>query len=117
MTTFYPIKLKCPVCKSIFESYELGSCGFASKRTDFRPNYWGANPVEYMYHLCNCGFGSVISNFELEINDIDFIKKIEELGTLVDYSLSEKIERAMICLELLNEYGYINLNTLDLANN
>lgn len=117
MTTFYPIKLKCPVCKNIFESYMMGSCGYASKRTDFRPNYWGSNPVELMYHLCACGFCSKKSYFELEINDADFIIKIEDLGSLTNCFLSEKIERAMICMELLNEFGYINLNTLDLANN
>ncbi|TFF86853.1 MAG: DUF2225 domain-containing protein [Promethearchaeota archaeon] len=117
MTTLFPIQLQCPVCNNIFDSNEIGSCGHASKRADFRPNYWGANPVEFFYHLCTCGFCSIKSLFKLEINNKDFIEKIENLGPLRHYTLAQKIERAMICLELLNEFGYVDLNNLDLANN
>jgi len=47
MTTTYPIQLSCPVCETNFESTSIGSCGYASKRTDFLPNYWGLDPVPF----------------------------------------------------------------------
>ncbi len=117
MTTMHPIELKCKICEKIFESFEIGSCGFASKRTDFRPNYWGANPVYYFYHLCpHCGFCAPLSMFEMNFDNIEIKPKIDELGPLTNESLSKKLERAMVCLEIANELGIVNLNELTLAN-
>lgn len=122
MTTFFPIELICPVCGTEFESQTVGSCGFASKRTDFRPNYWGANPVYHFYHDCpTCGFCSSQQIYDTKINNEEFIKHIEELGPLDkaswEESLMNKIERAMRCLELMRDYNIIDINEFTLANN
>lgn len=116
MTTFSPILLICPVCRKSFESNEIASCGFASKRTDFRPNYWGFNPVEYFFHLCpSCGFCGPKQIFELKIENKDVKKEIIELETLKEYDLSQKLERAMICLEILNKSGILGMNDFELG--
>lgn len=122
MTTFFPINLKCPVCETQFTSQEVGSCGFASKRTDFRPNYWGFNPVFYFYHFCShCGFCSTKTHFEIVIENAEFKKRVKKMSPLQTESgsidLFDKIQRAMHCLELMNEYNIIGLNNFELANN
>jgi uncharacterized protein (DUF2225 family) len=117
MTTLFPISLRCPICEIKFGSNEIGSCGFASKRTDFRPNYWGLNPVNYFYHLCpDCGFCASKSLFESQITHEGVIQAIKELGVLQESSLPMKLERAMVCLELLRDSGLIHRNNFDLAN-
>jgi uncharacterized protein (DUF2225 family) len=110
------------VCGTEFESQTVGSCGFASKRTDFRPNYWGANPVSHFYHDCpTCGFCAPEKMFDSEIVSKEFIKQIKEMGPLKKTSweenLTRKIERAMRCLELMKEYKIIEINKFTLANN
>lgn len=122
MTTFFPIDLTCPVCGTEFKSQTIGSCGFASKRTDFRPNYWGANPVFYFYHNCpNCGFCSTEITFEHTFNNDEFKKKIKALIPInedsYDSNLISKIERAMRCLELMKDYDLIEIDEFALANN
>lgn len=120
MTTLHPIELQCAVCEKTFESSEIGSCGYASKRTDFRPNYWGFNPVYYFYHLCpHCGFCAPKSVFEMEFdkNKAAIKHKIDELGPLKTDNLSKKLERAMVCLEIANELEIVKINELTLANN
>lgn len=121
MTTLFPIDLNCPVCGKSFQSSEVGSCGFASKRTDFRPNYWGFNPVEYFYHLCpHCGFCGNGVDFKEEaakqFKIQGFIDKINSLGPLEQNSLETKIERAMICLEAKIEFAIAKRNEYNLAN-
>jgi tetratricopeptide (TPR) repeat protein len=118
MTTLSPITLKCLICEKYFESNEIGSCGFANKRTDFRPNYWGFNPVNYFYHLCpHCGFCASKAVYEMDFDASEFRKRINELGPLKEPALSQKLERAMQCLEIANELGIANVNDLTLANN
>ena len=43
--------------------------------------------------------------------------KMDELGPLKNDILSKKLERAMVCLEIANELGIVNVNDLTLANN
>jgi uncharacterized protein (DUF2225 family) len=118
MTTLVPIELKCSVCEKTFESSEIGSCGFANKRTDLRPNYWGFNPVYYFYHLCpHCGFCASKSVFEMNFDKTEIKHKMDELGPLKNDILSKKLERAIVCLEIANELGIANVNDLTLANN
>jgi uncharacterized protein (DUF2225 family) len=118
MTTFYPISLTCPVCDILFDSNEIGSCGYGSKRTDFRPNYWGFNPVMYFYHLCpRCGFCAPKSMFESKLDNLELRNKIDQLGPLSKVTLSKKLERAMICLEIMNDLEITKKNNFDLANN
>ncbi|TXT61061.1 MAG: hypothetical protein BAJALOKI2v1_50029 [Promethearchaeota archaeon] len=111
MTTLAPIKLKCPVCTNEFKSQEIGSCGFASKRTDFRPNYWGFNPTEYFYHLCpDCGFCGGKKYFEGLIKNKEIKKEIKQMGILKDYSLPEKIKRAANCLQIMKKHRKEEIN-------
>ncbi len=122
MTTTSPIQLSCPVCETKFESTSIASCGYASKRTDFRPNYWGLNPVPFFYHSCpNCGFCSTSPFFKSKIDNMDFKEKINNMEPLkydsYDKEISSRIERAMRCLEAMNEYNIININEFELANN
>jgi uncharacterized protein (DUF2225 family) len=118
MTTFYPISLTCPVCDILFTNNEIGSCGYGSKRTDFRPNYWGFDPVMYFYHLCpNCGFCAPKSMFESKFSNLELRKKIDQLEPLSEGSLSKKLERAMLCLEIMEGLGITNKNEFALANN
>lgn len=115
MTTFAPILLRCPVCDQSFKSNEIASCGFASKRTDFRPNYWGFNPVEYFFHLCPCGFCGSKQIFDSKIENDDAKKEILELETLKVHDLPKKLERAMNCLEILNNFGIVENNEFKLG--
>ncbi len=117
MTTIYPLPLTCPVCNEDFESCEIGSCGFGSRRTDFRPNYWGLNPVLYFYHLCpSCGFCGTKASFKKTFENATFKEKILSLGPLHDHSLEKKLERAIICLEIMKRYDLIQMNEYDFAN-
>jgi hypothetical protein len=116
MTNFSLIKLECPVCGEIFSSGSIRSCGYASKRTDFRPNYWGMNPVKYFYYLCpHCGFCASGSYFGQQLFSLELIRKIKELSPLKGNKVSSKLERAMICLELMNATGFSTLNTFEFA--
>jgi uncharacterized protein (DUF2225 family) len=115
MTTFSPIILTCSVCGKSFKSNEIGSCGFASKRTDFRPNYWGFNPVEYFFHLCPCGFCGPKQIFELKIEIDDVKNEIFILGPLEEHTLPQKLERACQSLEILNKYGIVESTEYELA--
>lgn len=121
MTTLVPIDLTCPICDQKFESQTVGSCGHASMRTDFRPNYRGANPVSHFFHVCpNCSFCGDLNNFKLTIDNPDFKKEIKEMTPLKadssPVSLNAKIVRAVRCLEKLKKYGIKQLNELTLAN-
>lgn len=116
MTTLSAIKLNCPICGDTFSSGRIGSCGYASKRTDFRPNYWGMNPVKYFYHLCpHCGFCASEDFFGKKILNSELIRQIKELGPLKEDKLSSKLERAAICLELMVATGYLSLNSFEFA--
>jgi uncharacterized protein (DUF2225 family) len=116
MMTLFPINLTCPVCGSQFESQEIGSCGFASKRTDFRPNYWGLNPTEYFFHLCpNCGFCAGKSNFEETINNPEFKQKMDRVGSLKEVKPSNKLAQAAKCLEAMHECHLQELTDLKLG--
>ncbi len=118
MTTLFPITLICPICESSFTSSSVGSCGYASKRSDFRPNYWGWNPVEFFYHLCpHCGFCASESVYHSKVTNRVFQEEILTLGPLLDYSLEKKLERAFICMEKMNDFRLISLDEFNLANN
>ncbi|TFF90832.1 MAG: DUF2225 domain-containing protein [Promethearchaeota archaeon] len=121
MTTIFPIDLKCPVCEKGFKSLTVGSFGSASMRTDFRPNYWGANPVSHFFHACpNCGFCADLNNYNLTIDNKKFKKEMKSIPLLEkatpQMKLTTKVERAVRCLEKMKRYKIIEINYLTLAN-
>ena len=117
MTTFASINLTCTICGTAFDSNEICSCGFASKRTDFRPNYWGFNPAEYFVHLCpNCGFCSNKESFNGKVYPDEFKEEINSLGVIKAESLGKKLERAAICEEIMNKHEIVKKNNYDMAN-
>ncbi|OLS13043.1 MAG: hypothetical protein RBG13Loki_3338 [Promethearchaeota archaeon CR_4] len=117
LTTLFPIKLTCPLCESKFTSQEIGSYGFATKRTDFRPNYWGFNPTEYFFHLCpKCRFCASKNYFEKDLTNIDLKQKIAAIGPLENYNLSEKLNQAAKCLEVIRDSDLETLTDFNLAN-
>ena len=57
MTTVFQQHFVCGCCRYAFDDAVIGSCGYASKDSDFRPNYWGMNPLPYFIHSCpRCGY-------------------------------------------------------------
>lgn len=57
MTTVFQQHFECGCCRYQFDDAVIGSCGYANKDSDFRPNYWGMNPLPYFIHSCpRCGY-------------------------------------------------------------
>ncbi|MBD3158984.1 MAG: DUF2225 domain-containing protein [Candidatus Lokiarchaeota archaeon] len=116
MTTFAPITLNCPACHEDFESSVVASCGYASTRSDYRPNYWGANPTEFHYHLCpSCGFCGRRKVFELTINISELNNELKELPIPERGMLSDRIVHAIKCLELLVKHKIMKSDPYDFA--
>jgi len=87
------------------------------KGTDFRPIYNGA-PIEGMlFHICpNCGFCGRGRLFAMSFDNPELLADVKSLMPIDESSLGHKIKRAMECLELLLNYGVLNLNQWELAN-
>jgi len=119
MTTMYPIDLTCTVCGADFGSNGIASCGFGSKRTDFRPNYWGFNPAEYFVHLCpKCGFcaNEGLFNGKKKTFTEHFKDEIKFLGPLDEYSMGKKLERAAVCSEIMIMHDIVKDDNYATAN-
>jgi uncharacterized protein (DUF2225 family) len=110
------LPLVCPVCNFFFISWEVESFGYETRRTDFRPNYTGDNPMELFYHMCNkCKFCADQEYFNL---DIDWAKRkpledglaglYGEHGKLIGRSLSAKLLYGALVGDLLQSLGLIN---------
>lgn len=64
MTTFVDVSLVCPACNGSFLSRLITSCGNRGHDTDFRPHYWGLDPVPYFVHTCgHCEFSGFMDDF------------------------------------------------------
>ena len=65
MTTILDLVVLCPDCHEAFVTHALGSYGNAGQDTDFRPHYWGLNPLPFMVHECpNCSFVAPDDRFD-----------------------------------------------------
>ncbi len=65
MTTMGEVGLVCPECGTAFRSRMIMSCGHGGQDTDFRPQYWGANPLPVFVHRCpDCDFVADAGEFE-----------------------------------------------------
>jgi uncharacterized protein (DUF2225 family) len=64
MTTFVEIHLTCPACRTQFASRLITSCGNRGQDTDFRPHYWGLDPLPHFVHTCpSCEFSGLTDDF------------------------------------------------------
>ncbi len=94
----------------------LKSFGHFDKDSDFMPHFWGANPLEFMVHVCpHCGFVGIDEDFERIMDsqgDTPFEAKIsgyEKYKRLAERYLRENrfldaavaFHRAAWCLRLL----------------
>jgi hypothetical protein len=55
--------------------------------------------------------------FDAKLENAELRKRIDELNPLSEDSLSKKLERAMICLEIMNELELTEKDDFALANN
>jgi uncharacterized protein (DUF2225 family) len=110
------LPLVCPVCNFFFISWEVKSFGYETRRTDFRPNYVGDNPMALYYHTCpKCKFCADQEYFNL---DIDWSKRkpledgldklFKEHGAGIGKSLSGKLLYGALVGDLLQSLGLIN---------
>ena len=109
------LPLICPVCNFFFVSWEVKSFGYETRRTDFRPNYQGDNPMKLYYHLCTkCRFCAEEEYFRLELHwnkRMSLEDGLEELylkyGEGITRSMAAKLHYSAHVAQLLNKLGLI----------
>jgi hypothetical protein len=78
MTTLQEEIRVCPVCEARFTVATVHSCGSHGADSDFRPHFWGADPLESYVHACNdCGFAGYAQDFLDGVSEI-VIRKIRK---------------------------------------
>jgi uncharacterized protein (DUF2225 family) len=81
MTTVQTEIRICPVCEAHFAVNAVTSCGSHGADSDFRPHYWGSDPLENLVHSCSeCGFSGYSEDF-LEGVPESVIRKIRKFLT------------------------------------
>ena len=79
MTTFVEITLACPSCRTVFGSRKITSCGNRGQDTDFRPHYWGMDPLPYFVHACPaCEFCGPLDDFQDETWELPTPRECQE---------------------------------------
>ena len=64
MTTLTEEIRACPVCEARFAVTAVSSCGSHGADSDFRPHFWGTDPLENYVHSCvECGFSGYHQDF------------------------------------------------------
>ena len=62
------LSLTCPVCGTFIIGMEAVSFGYERRRTDFRPQYTGDNPMKLYHHICpQCKFCAEEDYYSLEL--------------------------------------------------
>ena len=68
----------CPVCEARFAVQTVHSCGSHGADSDFRPHYWGQDPLESFVHACyECGFSGYAEDYREGVTEI-VIRKIRK---------------------------------------
>lgn len=81
MTTLHSETRTCPVCETVFPVQSVESCGSHGCDSDFRPHYWGPDPLEHFVHSCmECGFSGYVENFDDGASEV-VIRKIRKFLT------------------------------------
>ncbi len=71
----------CPLCEARFPVETSGSSGSYAADSDFRPRFWGQDPIETFVHACpECGFAGYADDF-LEGLTEGVIRKIRKFLT------------------------------------
>lgn len=107
MTTIREQTLTCPACHTTFKVHVVSSCGYAGKDTDFRPHYWGLDPLPLFVHTCpQCLFSGYGSHFEMPMSDELRRWLVEErgLGRLQSDAGSRRYTLAARCREQAGDH-------------
>lgn len=81
MTTLLEETRACPVCEARFPVMAVSSCGSFGADSDFRPRFWGVDPLENFVHACNqCGFAGYPEDFQEGVTEV-VIRKIRKFLT------------------------------------
>ena len=120
---FDALPLVCPVCNFFFMSWEVTSFGYETRRTDFRPNYEGENPMKLYYHFCpSCKFCADQEYFRLEIPrearralEEGAARLFKELGEGLSTSVARNLFFGAHVAELLQHLGLIKESEFDRA--
>ena len=81
MTTLHTETRLCPVCEAVFPVHCVESFGSHGCDSDFRPHYWGPDPLEHFVHSCpDCGFSGYAENFDDGASEV-VIRKIRKFLT------------------------------------
>lgn len=110
------LPLTCPVCNFFFISWEVQSFGYETRRTDFRPNYTGDNPMTLFYHMCQrCKFCADQEYYNLDIDwgqrkplEAGLATLFREFGADIGRSLSAKLLYGALVGDLLQSLGLID---------
>ncbi|MBM4248294.1 MAG: DUF2225 domain-containing protein [Euryarchaeota archaeon] len=110
------LPLVCPVCNFFFISWEFKSFGYETRRTDFRPNYNGENPMALYYHMCGkCKFCADQEYFGLDIHwekrkalEDGLARLFREHGEGIGRSIGAKLLFGALVGDLLQSLGLIS---------
>jgi uncharacterized protein (DUF2225 family) len=102
MTTVREASLTCPACGTTFKVHVVGSCGYVGQDTDFRPHYWGLDPLPLFVHTCpKCLFSGYEAHFGAAVSEELRRWLVEEhgLGRLQSDASSRRYTLAARCRE------------------
>lgn len=78
MNTLQTQLMACPVCEHRFTVDSVDSCGSHGSDSDFRPHYWGSDPLESFVHSCvECGFSGYEEDYREGVTE-PVIRKIRK---------------------------------------
>jgi uncharacterized protein (DUF2225 family) len=65
MTTLRNEDFSCPACGNTFNDGVVMSMGSSGMDTDFRPHYWGVDPLRFFVHTCpECHYSGYQDDFQ-----------------------------------------------------
>ncbi len=71
----------CPVCENRIRVVTVDACGSHGADSDFRPHYWGTDPLEQFIHACrDCGFAGTDADFREGLSET-VIRRIRKFLT------------------------------------
>ncbi len=81
MTTLQDEIWVCPVCEARLQVKAVHTCGSHGADSDFRPHFWGIDPLESYVHSCQeCGFSGSAEDYRDGVPE-NVIRKIRKFLT------------------------------------